>query len=239
MAMGKLTVQAFKNLLMYSLSIPVLTKVIIKVIKRLIKNPIIKTNKNCEYFFENIINYLEWAFLKHSTVLLSKHAMVMGPTPPGTGVIALATLATSLKSTSPTIPESVLLIPTSITIAPFFTQSPLTNLGIPTAAIIISALRHSVFKFLVFECVIVTVQFSFKSNCVIGFPGGAFYAFPKVIGTGMNGEEFAKKSLHEAGVAIVPGTSFGKTSGDYVRFSFAASKENISKAIEKIDKMLR
>jgi len=70
-------------------------------------------------------------------------------------------------------------------------------------------------------------------------PGGAFYVFPKVIGTGMDGEEFSKKCLHEAGVAIVPGTSFGKTSGDYVRFSFAASKENISNAIEKIDKMLR
>ena len=70
-------------------------------------------------------------------------------------------------------------------------------------------------------------------------PGGAFYAFPKVIATGMNGEEFAKKCLHEAGVAIVPGTSFGKTSGDYVRFSFAASKENISEALEKIGKMLR
>ena len=48
-----------------------------------------------------------------------------------------------------------------------------------------------------------------------------------------------KKSLHEAGVAIVPGTSFGKTSGDYVRFSFAASKDNISKALEKIEKMLK
>jgi aspartate aminotransferase len=70
-------------------------------------------------------------------------------------------------------------------------------------------------------------------------PGGAFYVFPKVIGTGMNGEKFAKKCLHEAGVAIVPGTSFGKTCGDYVRFSFAASKENISKAIEKIQKILR
>jgi len=70
-------------------------------------------------------------------------------------------------------------------------------------------------------------------------PGGAFYAFPKVIGTGMNGEEFAKRCLHQAGVAIVPGTSFGKTCSDYVRFSFAASKENISKALEKIDKILR
>ena len=70
-------------------------------------------------------------------------------------------------------------------------------------------------------------------------PGGAFYAFPKVIGTGMDGEEFAKRCLHEAGVAIVPGTSFGKTCKDYVRFSFAASKENISNAIEKIEKILR
>jgi len=69
-------------------------------------------------------------------------------------------------------------------------------------------------------------------------PGGAFYAFPKVIGTGMNGSEFSKKSMHEAGVAIVPGTAFGKTSIDYVRFSFAASMENIEKALEKIKKML-
>jgi len=69
-------------------------------------------------------------------------------------------------------------------------------------------------------------------------PGGAFYAFPKVIGTGMNGQEFAKKCLHEAGVAIVPGTAFGKKAVDYVRFSFAASQDDISKALENIRKML-
>ncbi|WP_435165979.1 pyridoxal phosphate-dependent aminotransferase [Candidatus Pelagibacter bacterium nBUS_28] len=69
-------------------------------------------------------------------------------------------------------------------------------------------------------------------------PGGAFYAFPKVIGTGMNGSEFCKRAMHEAGVAIVPGTAFGKTSKDYVRFSFAASQDNISNALENIKKML-
>ena len=69
-------------------------------------------------------------------------------------------------------------------------------------------------------------------------PGGAFYAFPKVIGTGMNGSEFAKKAMHEAGVAIVPGTAFGKTCQDYVRFSFAASQDNIAEALENIKKML-
>ena len=69
-------------------------------------------------------------------------------------------------------------------------------------------------------------------------PGGAFYAFPKVIGTGMNGSEFCKRAMHEAGVAIVPGSAFGKTSIDYVRFSFAASQDNISNALENIKKML-
>mgnify|MGYP001157313636 FL=1 len=69
-------------------------------------------------------------------------------------------------------------------------------------------------------------------------PGGAFYAFPKVVGTGMNGSEFAKKCMYEAGVAIVPGTAFGKTCQDYVRFSYAASQDNISNALENIKKML-
>jgi len=69
-------------------------------------------------------------------------------------------------------------------------------------------------------------------------PGGAFYAFPNVKGTGMTGSEFAKKCMHEAGVAVVPGTAFGKTAVDYVRFSFAASKDNISQALENIKKML-
>ena len=69
-------------------------------------------------------------------------------------------------------------------------------------------------------------------------PGGAFYAFPKVIETGMNGSEFCKKAMHEAGVAIVPGTAFGKTCQDYVRFSFAASRDNILQALENIGKML-
>ena len=69
-------------------------------------------------------------------------------------------------------------------------------------------------------------------------PGGAFYAFPNVKGTGMTGAEFAKKCLHEAGVAIVPGTSFGKLAKHYVRFSFAASRDNISEALENIKKIL-
>ncbi len=70
-------------------------------------------------------------------------------------------------------------------------------------------------------------------------PGGSFFAFPNVKNTGMNGEEFTEKSLKEAGVAMIPGAAFGKFATDYVRFNFATSRENISKAIEKIDKILK
>ncbi len=74
-------------------------------------------------------------------------------------------------------------------------------------------------------------------ECTI--PGGSFFVFPNVSNTGMNGEEFTKKCLNEAGVAMIPGTAFGKFAVNNVRLNFATSRENISKAIEKIDKILK
>ena len=70
-------------------------------------------------------------------------------------------------------------------------------------------------------------------------PGGSFFVFPNIKGTGMNGEEFTKRCLEEAGVAVIPGTAFGKFAIDNVRLNFATSRENISKAIEKIEKILK
>ena len=70
-------------------------------------------------------------------------------------------------------------------------------------------------------------------------PRGSFFAFPNVSKTGMNGENFTKKCLQEAGVAMIPGIAFGKFATDNVRLNFATSRENISKAIEKIDKILK
>jgi len=70
-------------------------------------------------------------------------------------------------------------------------------------------------------------------------PGGSFFVFPNVKKTGMNGEEFTKVCLERAGVAMIPGTAFGKFATDNVRFNFATSTENISKAIDKIDKILK
>ena len=68
-------------------------------------------------------------------------------------------------------------------------------------------------------------------------PGGAFYAFPNISKTKMNGDEFANKALEEYGVALVSGTSFGNSAKDFVRFSFANSKQNISKALKLINEM--
>ena len=70
-------------------------------------------------------------------------------------------------------------------------------------------------------------------------PGGSFFVFPDVKGTGMDGEQFTDICLKKAGVAVIPGTAFGKFATDNVRFNFATSSENISKAIEKIDKILK
>ena len=53
--------------------------------------------------------------------------VMLKPAAPGTGVIAFTLSFTSLKSTSPTILLFNLLMPTSIIIESFFTQSFLTN----------------------------------------------------------------------------------------------------------------
>ena len=75
-------------------------------------------------------------------------------------------------------------------------------------------------------------------NQIQGFtcvePGGAFYAFPNITGTGMSAQELQSKLLEEAGVAVIAGTSFGKFGEGYIRFSYANSTENIKEAIRRI-----
>jgi aspartate/methionine/tyrosine aminotransferase len=69
-------------------------------------------------------------------------------------------------------------------------------------------------------------------------PGGAFYAFPSITGTGMTAKELQNKMLETAGVATVAGTSFGIHGEGYIRFSYANSTENIKRAIERIGRLL-
>lgn len=79
-------------------------------------------------------------------------------------------------------------------------------------------------------------------NQVEGFrcsePGGAFYAFPNIEGTGMSAKALQDHLLEKIGVAIIAGTSFGAQGEGYVRFSYANSTENIREAIRRIREYL-
>lgn len=65
-------------------------------------------------------------------------------------------------------------------------------------------------------------------------PRGAFYVFPNIAGTGMDCRRLSDYLLNKAGVAVLPGTSFGEYGEGYLRLSFANSVENIKKALDRI-----
>lgn len=64
-------------------------------------------------------------------------------------------------------------------------------------------------------------------------PRGAFYAFPAVP-EGMNSQDFCEKLLWEQKVAAVPGDAFGELGDGFFRCSYAASVQNIQKAVDRI-----
>ncbi len=80
-------------------------------------------------------------------------------------------------------------------------------------------------------------------NRIPGFrcatPGGAFYAFPNIEGTGCDSKTLAEKILQEAGVACLAGDSFGRYGAGYLRFSYATAYEKIVDALDRIDKLMR
>lgn len=65
-------------------------------------------------------------------------------------------------------------------------------------------------------------------------PGGAFYTFPNIAGTGFEAKELETRLLEEAGVAAIAGTSFGREGEGYLRLSYAASKEACLEAAARI-----
>lgn len=69
-------------------------------------------------------------------------------------------------------------------------------------------------------------------------PEGAFYVWPEIGKFGLSSEEFCERLLYEAGVAIVPGTAFGKCGEGFARISYAYSLKHIMTALEKIEKFV-
>ncbi len=79
-------------------------------------------------------------------------------------------------------------------------------------------------------------------NRIPGFtclePGGAFYAFPNVTGTGRSSADVADFLLEHAGVACLSGASFGNAGEGYLRLSYANSIEAIRDALDAIEATL-
>jgi aspartate aminotransferase len=65
-------------------------------------------------------------------------------------------------------------------------------------------------------------------------PQGAFYVFPNITGTGQSSDELANMLLEEMGVAVLPGTAFGKYGEGYLRLAYCNSLENIERALERM-----
>jgi aminotransferase len=70
-------------------------------------------------------------------------------------------------------------------------------------------------------------------------PQGAFYVFPSVKKSGMDGLTFAKKLLGEQKVAVVPGTAFGKEFVDRIRISYASSYEDLKESLNRMEVFLK
>lgn len=75
-------------------------------------------------------------------------------------------------------------------------------------------------------------------NAIPGFqcpkPDGAFYLFPSIKDTGMDGFRMAEMLLEKAGVATVAGECFGKNGAGHIRISYSNSLDNLKTAVERI-----
>jgi aspartate aminotransferase len=76
------------------------------------------------------------------------------------------------------------------------------------------------------------------ANISCTLPEGAFYAFPNVSSITHDDRALARFLLEEAGVACGGGSSFGAAGKGYLRFSYAASLDDIAWALESIAKTI-
>jgi aminotransferase len=86
-------------------------------------------------------------------------------------------------------------------------------------------------------------NFIVKSFQEIGIPchvpGGAFYVFPSIKGTGLTSEQFAEQLLIEERVAVVPGDVFGNGGEGHIRCSYATSLDNLKEAVIRIERFIK
>ena len=69
-------------------------------------------------------------------------------------------------------------------------------------------------------------------------PGGAFYAFPNITGTGWESRDLARELLDKAYVALIFGESFGQNGKGFMRLSYAASETDLAEALKRMKAFL-
>jgi aspartate aminotransferase len=69
-------------------------------------------------------------------------------------------------------------------------------------------------------------------------PEGAFYAFPNIEGTGFDEHELADRLLSEAGVAVLPGTAFGKAGKGFIRLAYTQSEDELKLGLDRIKEFI-
>lgn len=69
-------------------------------------------------------------------------------------------------------------------------------------------------------------------------PDGALYAFPNISATGYSSVDFTMLILKRAGVAVLPGTDFGKRGEGFIRVTFTSSQNDIREGISRMQKVL-
>ena len=98
------------------------------------------------------------------------------------------------------------------------------------------ALRTMVAEFQIRRDLIINGLARIGIKCAL--PKGAFYAFPKIAEFGTS-EQVTEQLLRDALVAVTPGSAFGPNGEGYVRLSYATSREDITKGIDRIEEALR
>ena len=69
-------------------------------------------------------------------------------------------------------------------------------------------------------------------------PRGAFYAFPNVSAVPLGADALATRLLDEAGVAVLAGSAFGAAGAGHLRLSYAASRDDLGRAVERMGSFL-
>jgi len=70
-------------------------------------------------------------------------------------------------------------------------------------------------------------------------PEGGFYAWADISSFGLSSEEFSKRLIEDAKVAVIPGASFGDVGEFYIRVTCVKSWEEVKSGMQQIQKFVK